>query len=250
MKFKHQIIKLWSLICLLIIPLAFTACQTTSRSNDANAALRTDNGFEFYRATANASAQNIPTSKKDPGTFRTGDGLSMRIFGVEDTDIEVIIGSDGLVEFPVVGERQVVGKTPSELRKELKAIYGKDYFVNPTVIVTREAVPIEPIGKIVLDGFVREPGIHEIFDTVTLREALAMAGGLTEDANPERVIVARLDGQDRIALEYSLNRIREKGAPDPVILAGDVIYVDDDKGKIFWREIIRTSPLLTLFTGL
>ncbi len=245
MNIQHLVAKSWAIICLLLGPLALSACETTSNRSDPSAEITQDGGLVLFRTAADGSTQIPTTGQANLGSFQPGDSLGMKILGVEDTEVDLVVGTDGIVDFPIIGQRQVSGKTPSDVQKELKAVYGKDYFVNPTVIITRDAAPI---GEIVIDGFVKEPGIHKVFDRITLRQALAMVGGLQEDANAKRVIVARLDGQDRIGLEYSLKRIREQGAPDPVILPGDVIYVDNDQGKIFWREVVRTSPLIALFT--
>ena len=245
MNFQHHILKLLGVICLLIAPLSLSACETTSRVSNSDAEVTDDGGIVLFRTDANQNVTNGSLDQKNLGAFRAGDSLGMKVLGVEDTEVNLVVGNDGIVDFPIIGQRQVAGKTSSDVQKELKAIYGKNYFVNPTVIVTREAAPI---GEIVIDGFVNEPGIHKIFTNITLRQALAMVGGLHENGNARRVIVARNDGQQRIGLEYSLANIQRLGSPDPVILPGDVIYVADDKSKIFWREVIRTSPLIALFT--
>ena len=65
---------------------------------------------------------------------------------------------------------------------------------------------------------------------------LAESGGFTETADQTNVMVFRQSDQGRVMMRYDANAIRVGQAPDPVIVGGDTIVVDDSTGKQAWRN--------------
>ena len=82
---------------------------------------------------------------------------------------------------------------------------------------------------------------------ITLIQAVAMAKGTTEDANPRRVAVFRTIGGTRQAAAFDLTAIRRGESPDPQIYPGDIVVVDGSAIKAFQKQIFQTVPLLSIF---
>jgi polysaccharide export outer membrane protein len=78
-------------------------------------------------------------------------------------------------------------------------------------------------------------------------QAVAMAKGTTEDANPHRVAVFRTIGGKRQAAAFDLVAIRRGQAPDPSIYPGDIVVVDGSSIKALQRQILQSIPLLSIF---
>jgi polysaccharide export outer membrane protein len=78
--------------------------------------------------------------------------------------------------------------------------------------------------------------------------AVALAGGVTEDANPRRVAVFRTVGGQRQGAAFDLLAIRRGEAQDPQIYPGDIVIVDGSAIKEAWKRAMQTFPFFTIFT--
>src|SRR5436190_17842759 len=65
------------------------------------------------------------------------DIINIDVVGEKDLSKENLrVSSSGTITFPFLGSVEVKGKTPAEVENLLKEMLGKDYLVNPQVIVT------------------------------------------------------------------------------------------------------------------
>jgi polysaccharide export outer membrane protein len=83
-----------------------------------------------------------------------------------------------------------------------------------------------------------------------LMQAVALAGGTTEDANARRVAVFRTIGGQRQAAAFDLTAIRHSQGQDPPIYPGDIVVVDGSAIKQGFKRILQSFPLLSVFTPL
>lgn len=92
-------------------------------------------------------------------------------------------------------------------------------------------VPVDQIIKVYVFGEVRNPGalLVKTSEKITLLQAIAQAGGTTEDASKSRIVVKRKDPRTGKETETRVN-IKDviKGKkPDIVLREGDVVYVPE-----------------------
>jgi polysaccharide biosynthesis/export protein len=172
------------------------------------------------------------------------DTLRVNVFQVNDLSGEYQVDLAGNIALPLVGNVPAVGLTTSELQTRLVAAYGSRYLRNPDITVgIKESVQ----RFVTVDGAVAQPGVFPVPGQMTLMQAIAMARGTTDTANPRRVAIFRqIDGQ-RQAAAFDLVSIRRGEAEDPRIYRGDIIVVDGSNIKAIQREILSTVPLLTIF---
>lgn len=115
--------------------------------------------------------------------LKPGDAVRVDIWQEPDLTGEFLVSPEGTVVFPLLGERVVAGKAPAEVESQLATEY-REYLENPSVKVTA-------LRRISILGEVRQPSLYMVDATVSLTEALAMAGGITPTGDPGKVTLVR-----------------------------------------------------------
>src|SRR5438876_4773131 len=64
------------------------------------------------------------------------DILTIDVVGEKELSKELRVASSGTITFPFLGSVEVKGKTPAQVEYLLREKLGKDYLVDPQVIVT------------------------------------------------------------------------------------------------------------------
>ena len=160
-------------------------------------------------------------AKRPSGAYVVGpgDNLKFNIYGEEGmNDITARVDDGGYVQLPIVELVQVAGKTTREIQAELKDAYVGE-FRTPWVTVElmeSKSAPIYFLGEF------REPGVRYVSGSTNILEAIALAGGLEEDAY---LPGARLLRNDKICT-VDLNALLRNGAFDQNVWmkSGDVIF--------------------------
>lgn len=171
------------------------------------------------------------------------DALRISVFQVADLSGEYEVDLSGDIALPLVGTMHVANLTSEELRLQLRERLRK--FVKDPVI----SIAVKPSTKrsITVDGSVKSPGMYPVNGPVTLIQAVALAGGLDQDANPHRVAVFRKIGGKRMAAAFDLETIRRAQAEDPEVFSGDIVVVESEKNKELQRTILSTIPIIGIF---
>jgi polysaccharide biosynthesis/export protein len=172
------------------------------------------------------------------------DTLSIRIFKMADLTGDYEVDLTGKISMPLVGDISAVDLTTTELDQRLTAKLGEKYLENPDVSV---GIKSSTRRSVTVDGSVTKSGTFPINGPTTLIQAIAAAGGTSENANPRRVAIFRQIGGQRQAAAFDLTSIRRGEAPDPPIYAGDIIVVDGSATKAAQRQILNTLPILSIF---
>jgi protein involved in polysaccharide export with SLBB domain len=123
----------------------------------------------------------------------------VEVFGEDDLRIGARLNSDGAVSLPLLGSVRLAGLTLNQAAARLTELYGRDYLVNPKVNVTLIGYAKR---RFTVLGQVNRPGAYEMpegsAEGIDLLEAIAMAGGYTRIAAPERISVKRRDQVMRV----------------------------------------------------
>ena len=172
------------------------------------------------------------------------DKLSINVFQVDELSGEYQVDLTGNIAMPLVGSVSAVDMTTIEFEERLTAALSEQYLRDPDVTVG----VMEAAGSsVTVEGSVNEPGIYPTFGEISLIQAIALGGGLDQNANPGTVIVFRqIDGQ-RMAAGFDLTAIRRGQEPDPAIYRGDIIVVDGSRTRQTWRDILQTVPIFSVF---
>lgn len=145
--------------------------------------------------------------------IRPGDAIRLRIWREPEMSGVYPVDERGRVVFPRVGEYSVLEDTPKTLSERLLADY-REYLRNPSIEIT-------VLRRVRIIGAVNEPGLHLVDPTVTLADALALAGGATSVGDPDRIRIIR-EGQ-----EMAVDIRQNTRIGDSPIRSGDQIFVPE-----------------------
>jgi polysaccharide export outer membrane protein len=165
------------------------------------------------------------TSRPSDRTYvvRDGDVLNIRVFNQEAMSVRSRVRSDGRIALPALGDVEVRGKRPSELKTEIEAKL-KDYVNAPSVTVSVDE--FQPIQVSVL-GEVVKPGTLPLDPRATLAQVLASSGGLTEYASRDEIFVVRA-GPPPIRVRFNYEDVARGSTPSEgfVMQNGDLVVVE------------------------
>lgn len=145
------------------------------------------------------------------------------------------VHSDGTIFYPYVGRIIVNGMRVTEIRDIIAEKLAK-YIESPQVDVTVAAFRSQ---RVYVTGEVSQPGVLPVTNIpMTLIEAVNKSGGLTENADWNRVILTRND-QD---LVFNLRELYQQGNTHQNILLkpNDIVHIArNDENKVFVLGEVR-----------
>jgi len=120
------------------------------------------------------------------------DQVAVEVFGEEDLRTNGRLNAEGNLSLPLLGSVHLSGLTLTQATARVTELYARDYLVNPKVNVMLLSYAKR---RFTVLGQVNRPGSFEMPDGspggIDLLEAVAMAGGYTRIAAPERITVRR-----------------------------------------------------------
>jgi polysaccharide export outer membrane protein len=134
----------------------------------------------------------------------SGDVISINVFGEDDLSFKKLRLTDaGTFSYPFIGEVQAKGRTASDIEQLLISKLKGDYLVNPRV-----SVGVLQYRDFFISGEVLKPGGYPFQPGLTLRRAIALAGGLTERASEKKITIVHdqepTQAPDKVGLDTAL----------------------------------------------
>lgn len=187
----------------------------------------------------------VPYPSHGQEDYRVGpeDEISITVWNHPDLSMKVRISLEGKISFPMLGEVSVLDMTASQIERKLRELLADGYLVDPQVTVQ---VTEFKSKRFFVIGEVNNPGTYPLTRRMTVIEALALAGGLKAEADPEIMIVRpkkRGNNPQSAVLPYEADpselirvKIREalegKISENIEIMVGDTIFVP--KVRVFY----------------
>ena len=160
-------------------------------------------------AIAQASAQSAETTTA-PYRINAGDELSIYVWGEERLQRDVRVLPDGSFAFPLVGQIVAQGKLPQEIEAIITTRLSEQYRGQvPQVTVSVKAATGLQFSVM---GRVKAPGTFSPGRYINVLEALSMAGGPTEFANLDNIVVLRKRGDQVQTLRMRLGSVFRSGS--------------------------------------
>jgi protein involved in polysaccharide export with SLBB domain len=121
--------------------------------------------------------------------YRLGpnDRTRIIVYGQPNLTGEFVLDGSGNLSFPLIGNVQANGMTPSELQHAIAAKLDPDYLHNPSVSV--EVATRRPFYVV---GEVQKPGSYPFVTDMNVLNAVATAGGSTYRANMGHFYIKRM----------------------------------------------------------
>lgn len=143
--------------------------------------------FGFFGMTGLIFFLALPLSAQESSgyTLALGDVVGIHVFDEPDLTFERLpITDTGTIVFPFLGEIMATGRTAGQLQQAIVEGLKPDYLIDPKV-----SVSIVEYRPFFLTGQVQRPGSIPYQPGLTLRQAITIAGGLTERASSSRITV-------------------------------------------------------------
>ncbi|MGH7945533.1 MAG: polysaccharide biosynthesis/export family protein [Opitutaceae bacterium] len=157
------------------------------------------------------------------------DILEITVFQEPDLKATLRVSNEGTITFPLIGVVPVGGLTPQGAAIALRDRLAKGYLVNPQVTVT---VMEFSKRRFTVLGEVQKPGSYDMPDqqSVTVLQAIGMAGGYTRIANPSKVTLMRKFGGTSQTFALNARRMASGDTESTVVVQpGDVITVAESR---------------------
>jgi len=177
---------------------------------------------------ADPPIQNAPGQRPDADlpTYRIGPGDVLQIDVWKEPDASnpsVTVRPDGRVSLAMLGELRVAGLTPAELQAILIEKFGALIRDARVTVTVRDANS----QKVYVIGEVRREGAVRMVGPMTVLQALAEAGGISDYAKRKQIYILRVvDGrQMRLPFDYEAVVKGQKVGQNVTLLPGDTVVV-------------------------
>lgn len=189
-------------LCLLVCA-AFAACGPASRT---------------------IVEQPIPPVTVDT-SFGVGDSFEVRVFGEPDLSGVYRVGSEGNINFPLIGVLHVDGLDAQAVSKLIvDRLRDERIMRDPQVTVL---VKDQTSKKIYILGQVGHPGTFNYTPSMSVVEAITIAGGFTGLAAKNDTTVTRSEQGKKTIVRVPVADIGEGKAPNVFLRPGDIISVPE-----------------------
>ena len=152
-----------------------------------------------------------------------GDILEVQVWNEPELSRTMSVRLDGVISLPLIGDVVVVGKSIPDLTKLLEKKFA-DLVAEPTVTV----ILVESRSRrYYLIGQVGQPGEYSLDYPISVLQAIARAGGFTEWAKKDEVVVFRRHGDKEQMLEFDYDSfVKGRNLKQNVVVeGGDTIVV-------------------------
>ena len=136
-------------------------------------------------------------------TLGPGDGLRLRIYREPDLSGEYVVDERGVVVLPKIGEWRVTGIPADSVRGAIRAALRQ--------FLATESIEITPFRRVAVTGAVLRPGLYPVDPSMSVADALILAGGVAP-IGKERVVELRVAGAQTGTEISAETRVWDTGA--------------------------------------
>lgn len=198
----------------LLATAVLAACGSSQASQSARTTPSPSSVSRASSTTDTNSAPGVAARPHDPHEMLyPGDLVRLRIYREPDLSGDYDINAQGMATFPKVGAIHVADITTDSLQRLLISTYS-EYLRDPAIEVT-------PLRRVTVLGAVKNPGLYPVDPTMSISDAVALAGGPTPDGNQKKVDLIR-DGKKR-----SMSVTAHEQIAAMSMRSGDELYVPE-----------------------
>lgn len=145
--------------------------------------------------------------------LRPGDMVRVQVWRQEEFSGEFFVTDQGVIAHPLYRSIYAIRRPVNEVEEALR-LFLQEFESEPNFVV-------EAFFQVAVSGHVRQPSVYPLRPGTTVAEAVAQAGGVTEQGRLEGVILRRGGSEYRVDLTDTTGRAREV-----TIRSGDEIAVE------------------------
>ena len=124
-----------------------------------------------------------PTTPVADLALMPGDAIRLSFSREPDLDGMYTIDEEGAAALPLLGARVLTDRPAVRVKRELKKEYGER--------IRNQSVQVVYLRRVRVLGAVRNPGLYHVDPTMTFDDAIALAGGASENGDLGDVRVVR-----------------------------------------------------------
>jgi polysaccharide export outer membrane protein len=205
-------------VCILISGWLAAQTDTTKNTGSTTPAAQP--------ASADPGTTGAPAVPPHDNTYIIGDDdvLSINVWKEAEVSRTVPVRSDGKISLPLAGEVQASGQTPLQLEKLLAAKL-QSFISEPEVTVIVTEIKSQKFNIL---GMVNKSGTFPLTSSLTVLDAVALAGGLRDFAKQKSIYVLRKNpdgGESRLPFNYKEVIKGKNMAQNIKLQPGDTIVV-------------------------
>lgn len=244
---------------LVVLIVALTVCSCRSREvaylkdaqrDSAQEILKTYAstimpGDHLYIYVASQTPQSvIPFNQETHKLVVENSGLEQEAKNVVVSEVSgYLVTERGTITFPILGELTVIGITQDSLCRYIEnRLISEGYVVDPLVTTKLMNFRVTVVGE------VNKPQqIHVDGTRLTIFEALAICGDLTDYGQRENVTVVRNDNGVQTVGEINLTKQEILESPYYYLHNNDIVYIEPNKRRK--RDAVR-DPNIPNYLGI
>lgn len=242
---------LWFALCAAVMTLALGGCSAKNPEVESDRAAATST-TQMSPEACEANAKIQASAAQDPGyRIQPGDQLGLDFYMNSEFNDTVTVNPDGKVALRMVGPIQAAGLTPDQLATSIDKAYSSE-LRNPGAVVHVHNMPGR---EIYVEGQVSKPGAFPLQPGMTMVQALALAGGVTDSADAQSTVLIRRDacGQPQGSKIDLASAIDKPGTgSDVALMPHDVVVVPRSRiaNVDLWvkqhiRDVLPVEPYLS-----
>jgi polysaccharide export outer membrane protein len=216
---KNMCRQLVAMFVICILTSATLLAQTDAAKNTNNA----KPAAPAVPADPSPSGSAVP-AHNDTYIIGADDVLSINVWKEQEVSRTVPVRSDGKISLPLAGEVQASGETPLQLEKILAAKL-QSFISEPEVTVIVTEIKSQKFNIL---GLVSKPGTFPLTSSLTVLDAIALAGGFRDFAKQKSIYILRKSpdgGESRLPFNYK-EVIKGKNMEQNIrVQPGDTIVV-------------------------
>lgn len=157
------------------------------------------------------------------GEYRMGpeDVVQVWVWKEADLSTTAVVRPDGKLSLPLIGELDAKGKTATQLQGEVRTKLTT-YIAEPVVTVIVKEINFPKISVL---GQVHKPDVYKIRQKTTVLDAIALAGGFTDYAKRDKVVIIRNTSSRPQRIQVDLKHPDEDHKGAFYLEPSDTIYV-------------------------
>jgi polysaccharide export outer membrane protein len=137
-----------------------------------------------------------------------GDVLQVRAWKNDALSQRVTVRPDGFVTLPLIGDVMASGRTVEAIAQDISA--RASHYYTEQLMVAVEVAELHSYRVYVM-GEVSRPGEFTPRGQVTVLQAIALAGGFTRFAAPDKVVIVRHDNAGERRIPFVYNQVVDSG---------------------------------------
>lgn len=170
-----------------------------------------------------------------PATLNPGDKVQITVWRMPELSGEFLVGADGTITHPLYHAVKVTGVPVSAVEERVRGLLVR-LETNPQFVV-------QPLFRVAVGGEVNLPNLYNLAPETTVAQAVAQAGGATEQGNLARVRLVR--GSRAFSVDVASPGA---GLSQMPIRSGDQIIVER-KRSVFREYVVPLGSVIAGIAG-